>query len=56
MKLDPGRSSDDRKLTGFGCFGASDKVSDWIASQLAKGPSGFVAREVYYSALVSSPC
>jgi hypothetical protein len=25
MRLDPGGVSDDRKLTGFGCFGSSDK-------------------------------
>jgi hypothetical protein len=37
MRLDPGGASDDRKLTGFGCFGPSDKVSDWIASRLVEG-------------------
>jgi hypothetical protein len=37
MRLDPGGASDDRKLTGFGCFGPSDKVSDWIDSRLAEG-------------------
>jgi hypothetical protein len=30
MRPDPGRASDDNKLTGFGCFGPSDKVFDWI--------------------------
>jgi hypothetical protein len=43
MRLNPGGASDARKLTGFGCFGPSDKVSDWIASRLAEGPTGIAA-------------
>jgi hypothetical protein len=51
--LDPsGGESDDSKLTGFICFGPSDKVSDWIADRLAEGPTGLVAWGVDYSALV----
>jgi hypothetical protein len=46
MRLDPGGASDDRKLTGFGYVGPSDKVSDWIASRLADGPTGIAARGV----------
>jgi hypothetical protein len=52
---DPGGASDDSKLTGFGCFSPSDKVSDWIADRLAEGPTGIDARGFDYSALVSSP-
>jgi hypothetical protein len=37
MRIDPGRASDDSKLTGFGCFGQSDKASDWIADRLVEG-------------------
>jgi hypothetical protein len=56
MRLDLSGASDDRKLTVFfGCFGPSDKVSDWIASRLAEDPTGIVACWVDYSALVSSP-
>jgi hypothetical protein len=55
MTLDPSGASYDRKLTGFGCFSPSDKVSEWIASRLAEGPTGIIAWEVDYSALVSSP-
>jgi hypothetical protein len=55
MILDPGGTSDDRRLIGFGCFGPNDKVSDWIANRLAEGPTGIVAWVVDYSALVSSP-
>jgi hypothetical protein len=40
MGIDPGGASDDYKLTGFGCIGPGDKVSDWIASRLAEGPTG----------------
>jgi hypothetical protein len=40
MSLDPGGASDDSILTGYGCFGPSDKISDWIASRLAEGPTG----------------
>jgi hypothetical protein len=36
-RLEPGGASDDSELTGFGCFGPSDKVSDWIADRLADG-------------------
>jgi hypothetical protein len=43
MRLDPGRASDDRKQTGFGCLDPSDKVSDWIVDRLAEGPTGIVA-------------
>jgi hypothetical protein len=32
MSPDLGESSDNRKLTGFGCFGPSDKVSDWSSA------------------------
>jgi hypothetical protein len=56
VSSDPGGASDDSKLTGFGCFGPSDKVSDWIADRLAEGPTEIVAREVDSSALVLSPC
>jgi hypothetical protein len=55
MRLDPGGATDDCKLTRFGCFSPSDKVSDWIADRLAEGPTGIVAWEVDYSALASSP-
>jgi hypothetical protein len=54
MRLDPGGASDDRKLTGFGWLGPSDKVFDWIADRLAEGPTDIVEWGVYYSALVSS--
>jgi hypothetical protein len=43
VRLDPDETPDDRKLTGFGCFGPSDKVSDWIADRLAEGPTGIGA-------------
>jgi hypothetical protein len=49
-----GGASDDRKLTSFGCFSPSDKVSDWIADRLAEGPTGICAWRVDYSAVVSS--
>jgi hypothetical protein len=49
VRLDPGGTSDDRKLTGFRCFGQSDKVSDWIADRLAEVSSGIVAWGVDYS-------
>jgi hypothetical protein len=55
MILDPGGASDGRKLTDFGCFGPSDKVSDWTADRLAEGPTDTFACGVEYSALVSSP-
>jgi hypothetical protein len=55
VKPDPGAASDDIKLPGFGCFGQSDKASDWIADRLAEIPIGIGARGVDYSALVSSP-
>jgi hypothetical protein len=55
VRLDPDGASDGRKLTGFECFGPSDKVSDWIADRLAEGPTGIVAWVVDYSALESSP-
>jgi hypothetical protein len=42
MRLDPSGSSDGRKLTGFGCFGPSDKRTDWIINRLAEGPTGIV--------------
>jgi hypothetical protein len=53
--LDPAGASDDRKMTGLGCFGPSDKVSAWIADRLAEGPTGIGSWGVDYSALVSSP-
>jgi hypothetical protein len=43
VRLDPGRAFDDRKLTGLGYFGPSDKVSDWIANRLAEGSISIVA-------------
>jgi hypothetical protein len=43
VRPDLGIASDDRKLTSFGCFGPSDKVSDGIAERLAEGPTGIVA-------------
>jgi hypothetical protein len=55
MRPIPGGTPDDRKLTGFGCFGPSDKVSDWISGRMAEGPTGIKAWAVDYSALVSSP-
>jgi hypothetical protein len=55
MRLDPGGASDDHKVTGFGCFGPSDKVSDWIAERLAEGRTGIAAWGVEYSAVLSSP-
>jgi hypothetical protein len=55
VRLDPGGGSDDRRLTGFGCFSPCDKVSDWIDDRLAKGPTGTGALGLDYSALVSSP-
>jgi hypothetical protein len=55
MKLDPGGASDNHKLTGFGCFGPSDKVSDRIVDRLADGPTCIAAWGVDYAALVSSP-
>jgi hypothetical protein len=55
VRPDPGGASDDRKVTGFGCSGPSDKVSDWISDRLAEGHAGIGAWEVDYSALVSSP-
>jgi hypothetical protein len=43
MSPDPGRASDDGKLTGFGCFRPCDKVSDCIACLLAEDPTGIGA-------------
>jgi hypothetical protein len=40
VRPDPGGASDDRKLTGFGCFSPSDKASEWIADRLVEGPTG----------------
>jgi hypothetical protein len=53
VRPDPGGSSDDSKLTGFGCCSPSVKVSDWIADRLAEDPTGIEAWGVYYSILVS---
>jgi hypothetical protein len=53
VRSDPSGASDDRKLTGFGCFGSSDKLSDWIVSRLAVDPTGIDACGIDYSALVS---
>jgi hypothetical protein len=55
VRPDSGGASDDSKMTGFGCSGPSDKVSDRIADRLAEGPTGIGAWGVDYSALVSSP-
>jgi hypothetical protein len=55
VRPDPGGASDDNKLIGFGCFGPSGKISDWMADLLAEGLTGLVAWEVNYSALVSTP-
>jgi hypothetical protein len=55
LRPDPGGATDDSKMTGFGCFGPSVKVSDWIADRLTKGPTGIGAWGPDYSALVSSP-
>jgi hypothetical protein len=43
VRPDPGGASNDSKRTGFGCFGSSDKVSDWIADPLVEGPTGIGA-------------
>jgi hypothetical protein len=43
VKPDPCGASDDSKHTGFGCFSLSDKVSDWMADRLTKGPTGIAA-------------
>jgi hypothetical protein len=55
MRLDPGGASDDSKLTGIGCFGPSDKASDWIADRLAEVATGIVTWGVDYSVVVSLP-
>jgi hypothetical protein len=55
VRPDPGGASDDRIPTGLGYFSPSDKVSDWIASRLAEGPTCNGAWRVYSSAFVSSP-
>jgi hypothetical protein len=51
---DPGRTSDDSRLSDFGCFSPSDKVSDWIADRQAEGPTSIGAWGVDYSASVLS--
>jgi hypothetical protein len=43
MTIDPSGASDDRKLTGLGCFGPSDQVFDLMAGRLADGPTGLAA-------------
>jgi hypothetical protein len=58
VRPDPGGATKDSKLAGFGCFGCfgqSDKTSDWIADRLPQGPKGIGAWGVDQSALVSSP-
>jgi hypothetical protein len=55
MRLDPVGASEDRKLTGIGCFGPSDKASDWIADRLAEFPRSIVTWGVDYSVVVSLP-
>jgi hypothetical protein len=55
MRLNPGGAPDDRKLTGFGCFSPSSKVSDWIADRLAEGSTGIGAWGVDYSVVVYLP-
>jgi hypothetical protein len=54
MQPDPGGASDDSKLTGFGYFSPSDKVSDWITSRLAEGPYRHCRMGFDNSALVLS--
>jgi hypothetical protein len=60
VRLDPSGASDDRKLTGFGCFGPSDKVSDRQAAgggpyrQCRMGVD-YSGMGVDYSGTVSSP-
>jgi hypothetical protein len=39
ISLDPGRTSDDQKLTVLEVFGPSDKVSVWIADRLGEDPT-----------------
>jgi hypothetical protein len=48
VKIDLGGASDDRKLTGLGYFGPSDKVSDWIADRLMESPTCISLRGVDY--------
>jgi hypothetical protein len=55
VRPDPDGAPDDSELTDFGCFSPSDKASDWIADQLAEGPTGRVAWGVDNSASVSTP-
>jgi hypothetical protein len=55
VRLDPSGKSDDRKLTVFGCFGPSIKVSDGINDRLVEGSTGVVAWGVDHSGLASSP-
>jgi hypothetical protein len=55
VRPDPGGAFDDSKLTGFGCFCPSDKVTDWVADRLAEGPTGIDAWGVDYSALLLLP-
>jgi hypothetical protein len=51
VRPDPGGAFDDSKLTGFGCFDPSDKVSDRIVDRLAEGRTGVGTWVVDYSAL-----
>jgi hypothetical protein len=44
VRPDHGGASDVSKLTDFGCFGPSGKVSDFTAERLAEGPTGIGAR------------
>jgi hypothetical protein len=55
VRTDPIGTSDDSKLTGFGRFGPSDKVFDWMPDRLAEGPTCLVALRVDYPASVLSP-
>jgi hypothetical protein len=55
VRPDLGETSGDSKLTGFGCFSQSGKVSDWMADRLAEGRTGIGAWGVDYSALMSLP-
>jgi hypothetical protein len=43
VRTDPDGAFDDSKLTGFGSFSQSDKVSDWISDRPAEGPIGIGA-------------
>jgi hypothetical protein len=54
VRPDPGGTPDDSLRTDFGCFGPSDKVSDWIPDRLTEGPTGLVSSGVDCSVSVPS--